>query len=246
MEPDPADSIEAAQTVSAQSVDEISSQSINVFSLAWQPENWSFSIDLGIPLIAFLGAVALFAAVLRLVPFLSRSNVMEIDQAEIGVGDSKLSFRPNLTDRQVAYAIWVELSTRKIGLPIDLSDDVITEIYDSWYNYFSVTRELIKTVSVSKVRNRSTRQIINLSIDVLNNGLRPHLTRWQARYRHWYQQQVERIDKNSDEWTVLDPQGIQKKFPKYAELEDELLAVNAQLIAYRNAMQKLVFDLQKP
>lgn len=27
--------------------------------------------------------------------------------------------RPNLDDQQIAYAIWIELSTREIGLPID-------------------------------------------------------------------------------------------------------------------------------
>ena len=220
-------------------------QEWNVVSLSWQPDNWSFSIELGVPLVAIFVAAALIVLILRIVPLFGDRGLLEIDQAEIGVGDTKLSFRPNLTDRQVAYAIWVELSTRKIGLPIDLSDDVIAEIYDSWYNYFSVTREMIKTISVTKVRNKSTRQIINLSINVLNNGLRPHLTKWQARYRHWYQQQVERIDKNAEEWTVLDPQEIQQKFPKYNELKEELMLINQQLIAYRAAMQSLVFDLQK-
>src|SRR5690606_28412594 len=75
----------------------------------------------------------------------------EIDQAEIGVGNNKFRFKPNLTDRQVAYAIWVELSTRKIGLPIDPEHDVISEIYDSWYNFFTVTRELVKGIPVNQV-----------------------------------------------------------------------------------------------
>lgn len=67
----------------------------------------------------------------------------EIDEAEIGIGSGKLKLKPNNIDRQIAYSIWVELSTRKIGLQIDPEDDVIAEIYDSWYAFFSVTRELI-------------------------------------------------------------------------------------------------------
>ena len=171
-----------------------------------------------------------------------RGAPMEIDQAELGLGDAKLTFRPNMTDRQVAYAIWVELSTRKIGLSIDLEDDVISEVYDSWYSYFSVTRELIKTGSVSRVRNPSTRQIVNLSIDVLNNGLRPHLTKWQARYRDWYERKVSKIYENADNTVVLDPQAVQKQFPKYDELSSELMSVNKRLMAYRASMQSLVFD----
>lgn len=86
----------------------------------------------------------------------------EIDEAEIGIGNQKLTIRPNNTDRQIAYQIWVELSTRKIGLPIDFDNDVIAEVYDSWYNFFSVTRGLIKEVPVTKFRRKDTEQIIRL------------------------------------------------------------------------------------
>ncbi len=61
---------------------------------------------------------------------------MEIDEAEIGIEPGKIKLRPNFTDRQVAYQIWVELSTRKIGLEIDLAHDVISEVYDSWHKFF--------------------------------------------------------------------------------------------------------------
>src|SRR5690348_15678794 len=54
----------------------------------------------------------------------------EIDSAELGFGDHKISFKPNTLDRQIAYSIWVELSTRKIGLNIDPEDDVVAEVYD--------------------------------------------------------------------------------------------------------------------
>lgn len=213
----------------------------DILSITWDQAAWVLDVDVGVPIIAILAAIFLVVLVFRIFSIFGGGS-MEIDQADIGVGESKLSFRPNLTDRQVAYAIWVELSTRKIGLPIDLEDDVIVEIYDSWYNYFSVTRELIKTVSVSKVRGNSTRKIINLSIDVLNSGLRPHLTKWQARYRHWYDKQVDKVDQNQGDQAVLDPQAIQKKFPKYQELSSELVEINRRLISYRNAMQALVFD----
>lgn len=159
----------------------------------------------------------------------------EIDQAQFGLGQQKLTLRPNDTDRQIAYKIWVELSTRKIGLPIDLDDDVIFEIYDSWYNFFSVTRELIKDVPISKFRRKDTEKIIRLSIDVLNSGLRPHLTKWQARFRRWYERaldQEERID--------FAPQDVQKDFPEYGALSDDLLRVNQGLVQYRLKMYELV------
>jgi hypothetical protein len=163
----------------------------------------------------------------------------EIDQAEIGVGSSKFRFKPNLTDKQVAYAIWVELSTRKIGLPIDLDHDVVAEIYDSWYNFFSVTRELVKTVPAAQLKRDGTQAIIKLSIEVLNQGLRPHLTQWQARFRAWYQRELKRYEESKD-GDVMDPQVIQSKFPQFAELKTDLLRVNQALIRYRQKMSELV------
>ena len=163
----------------------------------------------------------------------------EIDQAEIGIGKSKFSFRPNLTDRQVAYAIWVELSTRKIGLPIDLKHDVITEVYDSWYNFFSVTRNLIKSVPVAQIKRKGTQAIIRLSIEVLNEGLRPHLTEWQARFRAWYERELKRYEEAKGK-EVLDPQQIQEQFPKFDELQIDLQRVNKALIRYRAKMRELV------
>jgi len=163
----------------------------------------------------------------------------EIDQADIGIGDQKFTFKPNMTDKQVAYAIWVELSTRKIGLEIDFENDVISEIYDSWFGFFTVTRDLVKGIPAQKVRRDSTQKIIRLSIEVLNTGLRPHLTKWQARFRHWYDRELRKYDEGNGE-EVLDPQLIQERFPKYDELKADMERVNKSLIKYRQQMYRLV------
>ena len=152
---------------------------IPLFSLSWDQQALSFSLFVSVWITGLAIAVAALLIIVRLKKGGLLSRNFEIDQAEIGVGTSKFRFKPNIADRQVAYAIWVELSTRKIGLPIDLNHDVVVEIYDSWYNFFSVTRELIKSVPVTRVKKSSTQAIISLSVEVLNEGLRPHLTQWQ-------------------------------------------------------------------
>lgn len=199
-------------------------------------QNWSLTLEIAIWVWL---ALALLVAVLLALRWAMHGSVLgkkyEVDSAELGVGDSKLTFKPNLNDKSVAYKIWVELSTRKIGLPIDLDDDVIVEIYDSWYSFFSVTRELIKDIPVTKVRNPSTRKIISLSIDVLNLGLRPHLTKWQARFRRWYDSKLAK-DPDAD----LHPQDIQKDFPQYQDLVSDMIAVNKRLMLYRERMNALV------
>lgn len=156
----------------------------------------------------------------------------ELDSAGIGIGDTNVSFKPNRTDRQIAYAIWVELSTRKVGLAIDPEHDVISEIYDSWYSFFGVTRDLIKEVPAHKLKSKGTRAIVRASVQVLNEGLRPHLTQWQARYRRWYEATLKDDD-------IRDPQSVQQEFPKYDDLIKDLLEINAKLIEYRRAMYQL-------
>lgn len=159
----------------------------------------------------------------------------EIDQAEVGIGTNKLKLLINETDRQIAYKVWVELSTRKIGLPIDLEHDVISEVYDSWHTFFTVTRELVKDVPVNKFRRKETEEIVRMSIGVLNDGLRPHLTEWQARFRRWYGKATEH-----SAFVEQSPQEIQQRYPKYDELRADLLAVNQRLMAYRKMMYELV------
>lgn len=197
-----------------------------------------FNIKVDVSLSIILLGVALLIAILAYKHFLGGGlsfRTFEIDEAEIGLGNQKLKLKPNLVDKQIAYKIWVELSTRKIGLPIDLEHDVVTEVYDSWYTFFAVTRELIKEVPVAMFKREDTAKIIRLSIDILNDGIRPHLTTWQAKYRRWYDAQlVEPQNKN------LSPQEIQVKYPEYKRLEADIMKVNASLMKYRGVMHRLI------
>lgn len=203
--------------------------------------NWKeMSIVLSISLILF---VFVFAAAIVLswrfiYGMLKSLDKFEVNEAELGIGRGIVKFRPSYVDRQIAFSIWVELSTRKIGLPIDLDNDVVIEIYDSWYSFFSVTRELVKGISVNKLRNNSTQAIVQLSIEVLNEGLRPHLTRWQARFRGWYKREIARLEREGIS-TNLDPQQIQKRYPLFEELRTDMERINKNLIAYRHKMKEL-------
>lgn len=133
----------------------------HILSIALR-DDWRLHVEIAaIPVAIGVGAIVVAVLGWRYLAYRRLSN-FEIDGAELGLGDSKLSFKPNNTDRQIAYSIWVELSTRKIGLPIDVEHDVISEVYDSWYSFFGVTRELIKSIPISKVRGDSTGKIIRL------------------------------------------------------------------------------------
>ena len=195
--------------------------------------NLQISISKWILLLVLIGVI-IYLLYLKLFSSI-KSKVYEIDEAIIGIGNQKVKIKPNYQDMQIAYKLYVELSTRKIGLEIDLNNDVINEIYNSWYEFFKLTRELIKDIPVSKIRkDKSTKELVRIAIEVLNEGLRSHLTNWQARFRKWYNTEIER-EENKD----LSPQDIQKKYPEYEKLTKEMIVVNQKSIEYRKILRQL-------
>jgi hypothetical protein len=178
-----------------------------------------------------IGLVLILALLMLAVPRLRNlllRDEYEIDEIELGIGSGKVKLKPNSEDLQIAYRLWVELNTRKLGLLFDEEHDVISEVYTSWYEFFRVTRELVKAIPISKIRGQdSTRLFVGIAIDVLNKGIRPHLTKWQARYRRWYETQLQKTP-NPD----ISPQDLQRHYPQYAALVQDLKKTNRQLMAY--------------
>ncbi len=156
---------------------------------------------------------------------------MDINLGNIG----KVSIKPNHEVKQIAHQAWVELKTRKAGLPIDEQNDVIGDVYESWYNLFGEIRSLTRDIPASKLKNPNTKKLVELLIDTLNDGLRPHLTRWQAKYRRWYDKAIDKSDHEE-----LTPQEIQNQYPQYKELVDDMLRINKQLVQYTEEIKKLV------
>lgn len=138
----------------------------------------------------------------------------------------------------VAHRIYIELVTRKAAIPIDVEKDVLVEVYNSWYAMFKTIREEIKNLPGDYlVDNESTKKLIDLTIEILNDGLRAHLTTYQAEFRKWYDKELKK-EIDSD----VSPQEIQKRYSKFKELTDSMIEVNKTLEAYCNQLKKLIDD----
>lgn len=138
----------------------------------------------------------------------------------------------------VAHRIYIELVTRKAAIPIDVEKDVLVEVYNSWYSMFKTIREEIKNLPGDYlVDNESTKKLIDLTIEILNDGLRAHLTTYQAEFRKWYDKELKK-EIDSD----VSPQDIQKRYSKFKELTDSMIEVNKTLEAYCDQLKKLIDD----
>lgn len=193
-------------------------------------ENYNLIINVSIWLIVVIIFISLFY--ILILKNNSRYNLVKlnIQLGNVGVAE----FRPNKTDLQIAHKIWTELITRKAAIPIDEENDVIDEIYDSWYSLFKKVREFIGEIPAELIRNnKSTREIVRISTQTLNDGLRPHLTKWQARFRTW-------SGYKKDKLMEMTPQEFQKEYPQYKDLIDDLIKVNKQLIQYAHELKKII------
>jgi hypothetical protein len=199
-------------------------------------ESGGVSVHLGL---IVLGAVAVVVCVWGFfVVRRMRRHAPKWDTAAVTLklGDLvEMEIRPNHETARIAFQAWVEIRTRKVGLPFDEDHDVIVEVYDSWYTLFEVLRDLTKSIPAYHIRDCSdTCKLVEAMFKVLNGGLRPHLTRWQARFRQWYEaeQKVAGNEKKS-------PQEIQRGFPQYVELVADLKKVNADFVEFAASLGRL-------
>lgn len=189
-------------------------------------------------IIISISSILLFVLFLVLVIcfFISKSYIKhyKLTKMEISLGNiGKVEVKPSDKDIQIAYKIWTQLITRKAAIPIDPSQDVIIEVYDSWYCLFTEIRVLISDIPAPLIKkSKSTREIVRIATETLNKGLRPHLTKWQAKFRNWYKN-------NSGELQRLSPQELQAKYPQYDSLVKDIHKINQQMIEYANELQKM-------
>jgi len=199
---------------------------------------WGFEVRMGLVWVCLLLVVAVIAWLV--VPWARRKYLRGFRTKSV-----KLTFKgaeweicPDTETRRVAHQAWVEIKSRKVGLPFEEEFDVITEVYNSWYQLFAVLRDLAKSIPADRLQDcEDTRNVVVLLMKALNEGLRPHLTKWQATFRRWYETEIAKSE-NSDK----SPQEIQRKYPKYAELVADLKKVNDEFVRFANSLDLIVKD----
>lgn len=120
-------------------------------------------------------------------------SIPEIEFGFSPTPNVKFKIRRDDTTIFIANRIYIELVTRKAAIPFKEGEDVIVEVYDSWYKLFNLIRDEIEAVPGEYLRDHdSTSALIGLTIEILNTAMRPHLTKYQARFRRWYAKELEK------------------------------------------------------
>lgn len=209
----------------------------SILSLNYNTTEHSVSLELNW---LILGSLILVIGLIWFIRWRMRKNkvntVVNPVELEIEIGGVKCKYeiKRNYENLEIAHRLYVELVTRKAAMEFDETHDVITEIYDSWYSLFKITREEMKGISGETLEtSHHTSKLIEMGTDILNKGLRPHLTKYQAKYRKWYNEQSEKHEGKS-------PQEIQAQFKEIKELTASMKEVNTLLINYSKELKKFI------
>lgn len=169
---------------------------------------------------------------------LKNKKKVNINSFKIGSKECSMIIMVDYSDIELAYKIWVEISTRKVGLRFDSQNDVIIEVFNSWYAFFGLTRTYLENLPGKNIK--SSNDLVDLCVDVLNDGLRPALTKWQSRFRKWYE-----LESKKEENKNKSPQEIEKKFPQYEELKKDLLDTNEVMLLFKSYLHDIAFDVDE-
>lgn len=194
------------------------------------------SLDFSIGWIVYVGALLL----LGLLTFMGRHGWKSWFADSVRVSFMQVDVTLKRTNEvvRVAHEAWAEIITRKAALPFEEDHDLIVDIYSSWYELFKELRALIRTIPAEQMQGRSkraqsARDLVRLLEEVLNSGLRPHLTQFQSRFRPWYDHRTKEYDE------VADGQTIQREYAGYEDLLISMREVNQMMVKFSRDLKRI-------
>ena len=189
------------------------------------------TVSIDLLTVAIIIVVAVLAVIVRCLLAKYKAPLfrcVKVDSVKFGLDFPSVTIKVDRREQELAYALWVELGTRKAALPFDDEYDVIVEVYDSWYAFFSIARKLMREIPPDRLKGDDSLSVVTERI--LNKGL----TRWQAEFRRWYKRALDE-PANAEK----SPQEIQRGFPGYEDLVADLKKTNDVLMRYRETLREI-------
>lgn len=213
---------------------------IRIVDFKFNVDFWTFSLVVNLWLL--LLGIALYFLVRFILRYFKKTGKVHHETVPVklkykmGGSEIEYSVNRNFQNIEIAHRIYIELITRKAAIPID-NNDVIVEVYNSWHTLFQTTREELQKLSGEMLLdNQVSKDLIKLLSDILNIGLRPHLTEHQAKFRKWYNSTLT-LEENKNKT----PQQIQSEYSDYENLFESMKAVNQLLIEHSKQLDEIIY-----
>ena len=139
-----------------------------------------------------------------------------------GIGSA--SWEADPTERNAAWELYVELVTRVAVQSLNPQEGLVREAMNSLYSLFGSTREILRKAG-PKV-GASHDSVGGIAIAVLNNGLRPFLSKWHPLLLEWEEEKSSGVSSQAHE----------KAWDKELVVRDALDALRQDLSQYADAL----------
>jgi hypothetical protein len=148
-----------------------------------------------------------------------------------GIGSAEWEADP--TERNAAWSLYIELVTRIAVQSLEVDQGTVREAMNSLYSLFSSTREILKCAG-PKV-GASHVSVGGIAIAVLNNGLRPFLSKWHPLLQAWEAKRSTNVSPKDHETTWLEEPRLRQELEllrsnleKYSDALAEIAGVRKQ------------------
>ncbi|MHA6761650.1 hypothetical protein [Streptacidiphilus sp. PAMC 29251] len=103
------------------------------------------------------------------------------------VGEIAGEWEPDDAERRASWELYVELVTRIAVVPLKQGEGSLREAMTSMYSLFAITRDILRRYGpqVAPIEKNNAISFGSLAVAVLNDGLRPFLSRWHPRLSAW-------------------------------------------------------------
>jgi hypothetical protein len=150
---------------------------------------------------------------------------------ELPFGIGKISFTADRTQQKVAWNLYVEMMTRITIQPLE--NGLLTNALDSLYSHFQLTRNLLEGAGPSVGYGGFNKDSLgSIAMRVLNDGLRPFLSKWHPLVEDYHKKRPENIGKYEyeqqwDQNIVMRKEldQLQRDLEKYAEMLAKIAGV---------------------
>jgi hypothetical protein len=158
----------------------------------------------------------------------------------LNLGFVKLGGELSEDDRQCAWELYVELSTRvaAVGKSRDtdctnFDGELYIESLQSLYAFFQEARRIMRRFPVGKLGGDKHEHLGLMISRIMSDVLRPFLEKWQVQYRHWWENESN---------PRLAPLERQKEFLLLAEFLEDWASVRWLMRELQRRLVK-VYDL---
>ncbi|MGJ3248360.1 MAG: hypothetical protein ACFE0I_20050 [Elainellaceae cyanobacterium] len=142
-----------------------------------------------------------------------------------GIGSA--SWEADPTERNAAWELYIELVTRVAVQSLSADAGTVREAMNSLYSLFGSTREILRKAGPDVGASHDS--VGGIAIAVLNNGLRPFLSKWHPLLQEW------EAKKKPD----ISPQTHEKAWDQEPVLRSDLEALRGDLEQYANALAEI-------